>query len=80
MKIEHVLCFFSKLRIRVIIFNVFTRSVFRTNKNRILKNGSCERAFNSSNYFLGINYCQLSKSLQRHSSHQQLETFLRKLF
>ena len=55
--------FFSKLWIHVIIFDVFTRSVFLTNKNRILKNGSCEWAFNSSNYFLGINYCQLSKSL-----------------
>ena len=78
MKIEHVLFssgFFSKLRIRVIILNVFTRSVFRTNKNRILKNGSCERAFNSSNYFLEINYCQLSKSLHRHSRLNSLKRF-----
>ena len=33
---------------RKVIFNVFTRSDFRNQKNRILKNGSCERVFSLS--------------------------------
>ena len=49
MKIEHVLfpSVSSTLRTvcRTIIFNVFTRSDFRNQQNRILKNGSYERAF-----------------------------------
>ena len=50
MKIEHVLFLsvFTKLRIRLIEGHfqcVYIDPFFGTNKNRILKNGSCEQAF-----------------------------------